>query len=169
MTLQLPPWVSHRLSSPPQFELGTPTSHIERDIILALANLSNNLLLNAASKSLARIKQRHADIFRSPGLFFRAVHLLKSCHYRSTVRSYILELFDMPLTHTMALEVKQAGEAIRASKRVPDEAAQSNRQTIFKLDMDTDSDSSSEEDDEDEIVAPKEMLEPLLVARGFFL
>lgn len=177
---QLPPWSTHRLSNPPQFDLTLPTSHIERDIIAAIANLSNNLLTHAASKSLARIKQRHPETFKESSVAFRAIHLLKTCHYRSTVRTYILELFDISFTAKSVKDILSAETTIREKKRNASVSQASepnghvdhkalNRQTMtamFKLDLDTDSESSESEDDE-AIVAPKETLEPITVMRGF--
>lgn len=157
-----------------------PTSHNERDVIAAIANLSNNLLTHTASKSLARIKQRHPDTFKDYTVAYRAIHLLQTCHYRSTVRTYILELFEIPFTRTSVKALLQAGDALRDKKRtasasqasatddMPDQRVV-NRQTMtamFKLDLDTDSE-SSESEDEDREVAPKETLEPLTVLRGF--
>jgi hypothetical protein len=177
------------VSNPPQHDLALSTSHIDRDIIAAVANLSNNLLTHAASKSLARIKQRHPEAFKDRSIMFRAIHLLKTCHYRSTVRTYILELFEIPFTARSVKEILAAGEAVREKKRnasvsqaseasgqrssAANEQASAralNRQTMtamFKLDLDTDSDSSSESEDDEREIAPKETLEPVLVMRGF--
>ena len=168
------------MSNPPQFDLAVPVSHIDRDIIAAIANLSNNLLTHSASKSLARIKQRHPEAFKDTSVAFRAIHLLKTCHYRSTVRTYILDLFEIPFTSANVKAILDSGEAVREKKRQASASQASvvngqseqralNRQTMpamFKLDLDTDSE-SSESDDEEREIAPKETLEPITVMRGF--
>lgn len=118
--------MSHRLSSPPQHDLGVPTLHVEKEAITAIANLSNNLLTHAASKSLARLRHRHPEVFKSKGVYYRALHLLQTCHYRSTVRAYILDLFDVPLSITTVREIAEAGQQIRQARRTAvTEAAES--------------------------------------------
>lgn len=165
--------------------------HVDKEIITAIANLSNNLLTHTASKTLARIKQKHPAVFKSKGLYYRALHLLNTCRYRSTVRSYILEQFDIPLDIKAVDAILEAGQQI---KRLPmsvaidtmhavpaagangeanhDEAVDvrvSRRLTtidpMYRLDLDSDSDSTDSEDDE--AAASKEVFEPLVVVRGF--
>jgi rapamycin-insensitive companion of mTOR len=104
----LQPWKPRRLSQLPFEELAQPVPHLEKEVITAIANLSNNLLTHTASKTLARVKQRHPTLFKSPTLFYRAIHLLCTCRYRSTVRTYVLDQFDIPLDQKSVHAILQA-------------------------------------------------------------
>ena len=148
--------------------------------MIAIANLSNNLLTHAASKSLASIKRRHPEVFKSNSLYYRAIHFLGRCHYRSTVRSYILELFTVPLSPAIAKEILEAGERMRSARRqalssqsiphangIQDNTKSFALDPMYKLNLESDSEQSSVSDDEDRLLAPKEALEPKMVLRGF--
>lgn len=184
--------MAKRLSQLPFEELPPPVPHVDKEIITAIANLSNNLLTHTASKTLARIKQKHPAVFKSRGLYYRALHLLNTCRYRSTVRSYILEQFNVPLDMTSVHAILEAGQQIKRLPRPvvqeapppvdsadvgklednasPADVRVSRRLTtidpMYRLDLDSDSDSTESEDD-DEATAPKEVMEPMLVVRGF--
>lgn len=167
---QLPPWTSHRLSSPPQADLGLPSSHTEREIITAIANLSNNLLTGAASKTLAKIKHKHPELFRSVPLYARALHLLNTCHYRSTVRTYIIELFHVPLTTQTVQELKAAADRARSQvRRTVSQAADDRKSVVqaYKLNVDSDTDDDDGTSSEEDGVVTKEVFEPVMVVRGF--
>lgn len=180
------------MSQLPFDELAPPVPHVDKEIITAIANLSNNLLTHTASKTLARIKQKYPAAFKSKGLYYRTLHLLNTCRYRSTVRSYILEQFDIPLDAPSVHAINEAGRQIRkmqiprkavtpesnsnvalAGDSKSDAAANpraSRRLTtvepMYRMDLDSDSESSSSSED-DEASAPKEVLEPVVVIRGF--
>lgn len=186
---QLQPWVARRLSQLPVEDLAPPTPHVEREIITAIANLSNNLLTHTASKTLARIKQRHPQIFKSKTLFFRALHLLNTCRYRAAVRAFVLEQFAVPLdvksvksileagsrlqrvvpTKTEQPDLKEAGTQTDIKTDLDDKEAQTNRRLtidpMYRLDLDSDSDSTSTDDEESGPV--KEVLVPMVVMKGF--
>lgn len=179
------------MSQLPFDDLAPPAPHVDKEIITAVANLSNNLLTHTASKSLARIKQKHPAVFRSKGLFYRTLHLLNTCRYRSTVRSYILEQFDVPLDTASVRDILEAGRQIRQIQVKPKVATpeahadsplaeglqsdtgpgvrSSKRMTtidpMYRMDLDSDSDSSSSSEEEDSV--QKEVLEPLVIVRGF--
>lgn len=178
------------MSRLPFDDLAPPAPHIEKEVITAIANLSNNLLTHTASKTLAKIKQKHPAVFRSKGLFYRTLHLLNTCRYRSTVRSYILEQFDIPLNMASVHDILEAGRQIRQTHVQPKAATQedtddavtpgmqgeaasnvrsSRRMTtidpMYRMDLDSDSDSSSSSEEESGV--HKEVLEPLVIIRGF--
>ncbi|GAA6031289.1 hypothetical protein JCM8097_005586 [Rhodosporidiobolus ruineniae] len=131
-----PLWDPPLLSLPSSLTLAPSTSHLEREALLALSNLSNHILATKASKTLSRLKTRHPELFSpssasissSPSppdpaytLFYRALDMLGSHHYRLAVRKYVLELFDVPLDPASAARIAEAGEALRAAKAAADE------------------------------------------------
>ncbi|GAA6003547.1 TORC2 complex subunit TSC11 [Rhodotorula paludigena] len=116
-----PLWDPPVLDLPAAYDLALSSSHLEREVTTALANLSNHILATKASKTLARLKSRHRSLFSSPALYYRALAMLAAHHYRLSVRKYIVELFDLPLDPENAARVAQAGEELRARKRALDE------------------------------------------------
>lgn len=144
----------------------------------ALESMSNNLLTHQSSKTLARLKQKNPNIFGSKPLFYRAIQLLTTSHFRASVRSYILELFDVPLTVKTAEEVLAAGEATRRTKTDASTPQPSHRKTLsvnpmLRLDSESDSEEFSDEmnrgatADGAAAKLSKEVLEPKRVIRGF--
>lgn len=115
----IPPWSAQRLSNPPLHNLAVPSSHVEREVVDAIANLSNNLLAHTASRTLAKIKQKYPEVFKSIPVYYRVLHLLRTCHYRATVRSYIIELFEIPLDSESVKGLLEAGEKLRVNTRPP--------------------------------------------------
>ena len=114
--LQTPLWPPPELPLPESLQLGTPTSHVDRDALLCLANLSNHILATKASKQLAKLKSRHRSHFSSPSLYYRALDMLSSHHYRQPVRKYIVELFDLDLSLENSRRINQAGAELRSRK-----------------------------------------------------
>ncbi|GAA5909150.1 hypothetical protein JCM6882_001203 [Rhodosporidiobolus microsporus] len=193
-----PLWDPPLLDMPTSLQLASATSHIEREALAALANLSNHILATKASKALARLKTRHRSLFSSPSLFYRALDMLASHHYRLATRKYVLELFDLPLDSGVADRIMQAGEDLKARKRAEmesdgafsngvdgepspggaDEAtpekprwAASGVETILNTGM---GDEVTEDDDESSIeegetTIPLQVLTPLVTVKGFLL
>ncbi|KAF9242546.1 Rapamycin-insensitive companion of mTOR, N-term-domain-containing protein [Melanogaster broomeanus] len=60
-----------------------PTVQMELEVITAIDNLSNTVIANAASRSLARMKSRpeYQPAFASPAMLFRALHMISSHRY----------------------------------------------------------------------------------------
>ncbi|KAH7099638.1 Rapamycin-insensitive companion of mTOR, N-term-domain-containing protein [Auriculariales sp. MPI-PUGE-AT-0066] len=71
----------------------------ERDALNCIYNLSNTVIANASSRTLAKLKSRPEtrDVFSSLRLFDRALQALSTQRYRQPVRRYIFELFDVRL------------------------------------------------------------------------
>ncbi|KAF8539718.1 Rapamycin-insensitive companion of mTOR, N-term-domain-containing protein [Trichophaea hybrida] len=67
---------------------------VDSDIISAIANLSNHIKENQATKDLLKLKAAHISHFASPDLYRRAMTLLESYRYRLHVRRFIIDLFD---------------------------------------------------------------------------
>ncbi|GAA5864925.1 hypothetical protein JCM8547_004239 [Rhodosporidiobolus lusitaniae] len=179
--------------------LAPPSSTLERDALTALANLSNHILATKASKTLARLKTRHRSLFTSPSLFYRALDMLASHHYRLATRKYILELFDLPLDAEVAKRVKEAGEELKARKRAEEAGgfglggleldageggeerprprwANSGVERILSNGVEGEGTEEEEDDDDDESSAdeagstiPLKVLTPLVTVRGFLI
>ncbi|GAA6004172.1 hypothetical protein JCM10207_002465 [Rhodosporidiobolus poonsookiae] len=111
-----PLWDPPLAALPTSFSLPPPSTHLERDVLSALSNLSNHILATKASKTLARLKTRHRSLFASPSLYYRALEMLSHHHYRLAVRKYIIELFDLSLDFAVAEKVMSAGEELKAKK-----------------------------------------------------
>lgn len=100
--VQTPTWPAPSLPLPESVSFSSPSSQVDQAALVALANLSNHILATKASKQLAKLKHRHRSHFSSsstngPMLYYRALDMLTSHHYRQPVRKYILELFDFDL------------------------------------------------------------------------
>ena len=159
---------------PPEFRLASPPSHhLERDALMAFANLSNHILATKASKALARLKSRHRELFSSPSLYYRVLEMLSTYHYRLAVRRYVLELFDLSLDDRTAQEISVAGEELLLRKESEGEARQAwdFPAVAGALIMDGIDDVSDEESlpDGGAATIPLQVLDPLLVVRGFLI
>ncbi|KAH9452898.1 hypothetical protein Pst134EB_016847 [Puccinia striiformis f. sp. tritici] len=92
-------------------------SPIHRKILVSIANLSNHLLANNSSKTLARLKLRHRESFTDLGLFYRTLKILGNYHYRLMTRRYVMELFgDVKLDSTTVRKIHEAGELMKISR-----------------------------------------------------
>ncbi|KAM0751148.1 hypothetical protein T439DRAFT_374032 [Meredithblackwellia eburnea MCA 4105] len=109
-----PPWEPPNFDRPSSHHLPAPTHHLERDALVAFANLSNHILATKASKALAKLKSRHRELFSSPTLYYRVLEMLSSYHYRLAVRRYVLDLFDISLDDQAARDISAAGEQLMA-------------------------------------------------------
>ncbi|BGP56841.1 hypothetical protein JCM8202v2_004472 [Rhodotorula sphaerocarpa] len=91
--------------------------YIARDILNALADLSNHILAAKASRTLTKIKLRHPLEFRSSIMTRRALQMLSEHQFRLVSRRFVLELFDAPLTTRRAAELAGASfDLVRASQ-----------------------------------------------------
>lgn len=174
---QTPMWDTPTFSTPESLQLGSPTSHLEREALAAFANLSNHILATKASKSLARLKIRHRELFSSPSLYYRALDMLENYHYRLPVRRYIIELFDVKLDQEFARAIMLAGEEMRTTF---EEAAEIGNGRVLELTRDastrddvegsfTDDDEDEESIDGGEVSIPLQVLEPLRLVKGFVM
>ncbi|ORX62115.1 hypothetical protein DM01DRAFT_1298682 [Hesseltinella vesiculosa] len=87
------------LSDPPKLPKSITEDTISTDILRNIGDMSNHILANEASKNLAKLRQLHVDHFKSVPLFYSVCQLLGSYHFRSSVRKYILEAFDIRFSH----------------------------------------------------------------------
>jgi len=112
--MSIPPWQDPVESQARRPSLLPPTTQEEVDVIVAIQNLANTVIANAASRSLARMKskQEYRSVFTSPVSFYRALHFLSTQHYRLTVRKYIIELFDVPLDASSIRALAEAEQSL---------------------------------------------------------
>lgn len=181
---QTPLWAPPPLEVPESLLLAAPSNHLEREALAAFANLSNHILATKASKSLARLKSRHRDLFSSPSLYYRALEMLANHHYRLPVRRYVIELFDIALDDRTAEAIMAAGEDLKA-RQLDEKEGEVGRgegwkpptmDKAVKVILDGIEGGFSDEDDDDEssleegtTVIPLRVLQPLLTIRGFLL
>lgn len=195
--LQTEPWQTPAPLIPSSVFFPTPTNHLEVSLLAALANLSNHILATQASKTLARLKHRHMALFSDAQLWHRAWEMLGNYHYRSSVRRYILELFDLQLGPDMVpllieadQELREAGARTRGhpsseqyqGRRASQPAAALGIDKSVKAlmngvedvssddDMGDDGDDDEEStDDEGKAIMPVQVLQPVLSVKGFLL
>lgn len=182
-------WTTPAVPIPASVSFPATTNHLETTLLSALANLSNHILAAQASKTLARLKQRHAALFSDVNLWYRAWEMLGSYHYRNSVRRYILELFDLQLMPETVKLLDQAGRQLKAAARAQrtGEAAETKKDKLtLGLDRrvkvlidgaegvssdeeDEEDRDSSSDDEEGKTGIPLKVLQPVLAVRGFLL
>ncbi|SCV73876.1 BQ2448_6306 [Microbotryum intermedium] len=108
-----PVWTPPTASPPESLLLQAPSSPHEIELLSALSNLSNHILATKASKTLARLKQKHRALFSDPGIIYRALEMLANSSYRLAIRRYILDLFDLPIDSRGVLQIMRAGEDLQ--------------------------------------------------------
>ena len=110
--VSMPTWDVIETNKYTQNTLIPPTSQYETEVMTAIDNLSNTVIANAASRSLAKMKSRpeYRHVFSSPATFYRALHIISAHRYRLPVRRYILDLFTLELDASLVSEL--VGQAI---------------------------------------------------------
>ncbi|CAO3591777.1 unnamed protein product [Absidia cylindrospora] len=93
------------LSDRPQLPKSIIDDTICTEILQNIGDMSNHILANEASKNLAKLRHRHGDYFRNVQLYYSVCQLLGSYHFRSPVRKYILDAFDMRFTPELLEEL----------------------------------------------------------------
>ncbi|KAF8503219.1 Rapamycin-insensitive companion of mTOR, N-term-domain-containing protein [Hysterangium stoloniferum] len=97
--VSIAPWDNPSLRDGLEGRLPPLSNQMQRDALTAIYNLGNNVIANAASRTLVRLKSRPEarSTFTSIPLYFQALHTISTQRYRLPVRRYILELFDIRL------------------------------------------------------------------------
>ena len=104
--------------------------------------------------------------------------MLENYHYRLPVRRYIIELFDVKLDQEFVHSIMQAGEEMRAAFEEAQEIGNGRvleltREASILDDVEgsvfTDDDEDEESIDGAEVTIPLQVLEPLLVVKGFVM
>ncbi|CAG8483702.1 13104_t:CDS:10, partial [Acaulospora colombiana] len=104
----------------------TPSSHIERDLLKAMANLTNRILSSNGSKSLSKIRSQHPEIFKQLGPYYKVTQMLASYHYRLPTRRHVSELFDVDFTAAILDQLDKLAVAqnrVNGANGTSDEAA----------------------------------------------
>lgn len=79
------------------FSLGE-RPEIHKEILLNVANLSNTISAESASRALKRMKSQNSEYFSSPAVIADVFQLLSIYKYRLQVRRFIYEMFDIQWT-----------------------------------------------------------------------
>ncbi|OAD02912.1 hypothetical protein MUCCIDRAFT_143465 [Mucor lusitanicus CBS 277.49] len=103
------------LSAPPQLPKSATADSVGADILKNIGDMSNHILANEASKNLARLKQVYPDSFKRVDLYYSVCQLLGSYHFRSPVRKYVLEIFEMRFTSELLQELDDLSATITQS------------------------------------------------------
>ncbi|KAI0052718.1 hypothetical protein FA95DRAFT_1553382 [Auriscalpium vulgare] len=110
--ISIPPWEPIQLRGDGDLRLIPLSSPEEIEVHTAISNLSNSVIANTASRSLAKLKTRpeYQAVFSSVPMFYRALHTISTSRYRLPVRRFILDLFDIDLDLDI---VKQLAECAK--------------------------------------------------------
>ncbi|KAG8214549.1 Rapamycin-insensitive companion of mTOR, N-term-domain-containing protein [Butyriboletus roseoflavus] len=178
--ISLPTWEPIEVKSDADVRLLPPTVQTELEVITAIDNLSNTVIANAASRSLARMKSRpeYRSAFTSPTVFFRALHIISTQRYRLPVRRYILDLFSIELDYDVIKAIHDAAVSLRAPPSFKQSEAHISRVVSMlgpkhagrESDSDAEEDDSEMDDTAEEVVVknnPVIMLRPVSRIIGF--
>ncbi|KAH7923835.1 hypothetical protein BV22DRAFT_1035895 [Leucogyrophana mollusca] len=149
--ISLPTWEPMQPKSDGDSRLLPPTAQTELEVISAIENLSNTVIANAASRSLARMKSRpeYKSVFSSPAVFFRALHTISTQRYRLPVRRYVFDLFNIELDSDVVKAISDCSVSLRAPPSFKQSEAHMNRVvSMFGLGRPGGADESDDEEDE---------------------
>ncbi|EGN98236.1 hypothetical protein SERLA73DRAFT_169260 [Serpula lacrymans var. lacrymans S7.3] len=152
--ISIPLWNPVNMKVDDDSRLLPPTVQTEVEVITAVENLSNTVIANAASRSLARMKSRpeYKSVFSSPAVFFRALHIISTQRYRLPVRRYIFDLFNIELDNDVVNALADSAISLRAPPSFKQPEAQKSRVvSMFGVGRTRGSSESDEEDDEDDM------------------
>ncbi|BFZ59731.1 hypothetical protein YB2330_000747 [Saitoella coloradoensis] len=94
---------------------------VDREILAAISGLSNHILANEASRTLAKLKSRYGAKFGSPSLYKAVLYLLEVYRYRLPVRRFLMELFKKDIIQRV---IDQDGGPRIFTDRTPVESVQ---------------------------------------------
>lgn len=121
--LSIPLWDSTPPSSDSDLRLVPPESQPEIEVTTAISNLSNTVIANTASRSLAKLKSRpeYQKVFSSVPAFYRALHTISTSRYRLPVRRFVFDLFDIDLDEDVLRQLEESAKTLvlPASKSAP--------------------------------------------------
>lgn len=151
--ISLPKWESIEVKTDADIRLLPPTTQTELEVISAIENLGNSVIVNTASRSLARMKSRpeYRTVFSSPAVFFRALHTISTQRYRLPVRRYILDLFNIELDGPVVHAISEAATNLRAPPSFKQSEAHISRVVSMLGLKHPDGESSSDDDELDGI------------------
>ncbi|KZO96980.1 hypothetical protein CALVIDRAFT_480721 [Calocera viscosa TUFC12733] len=156
--------------------LRPPTTPLEKDVLLAIANLGNSMTANTASRTLARLKTRHHRLFSSITLLYRVLHLISTHSYRFSVRKYVLDLFEVRLDPKTIAALRKAAASLQEITPPPANVPAAKPRDSLRARGRTRSISDDEEivslegepgEEEEEEGPPRERLEAKIKVSGF--
>ncbi|PHZ16464.1 uncharacterized protein RHIMIDRAFT_62286 [Rhizopus microsporus ATCC 52813] len=107
------------LSSPPQLPRSATLDSIGANILKHIGDMSNHILANEAFKNLAKLKQTHPESFKRVDLYYSVCQLLGSYHFRSPVRKYVLDIFDMRFTSELLKTLDDISAHTKTTNSIP--------------------------------------------------
>ncbi|KAF9004644.1 Rapamycin-insensitive companion of mTOR, N-term-domain-containing protein [Cyathus striatus] len=162
--ISIPPW-TQRTAESCDTRLIPPTSEHELEVITAIQNLSNTVIANAASRSLAKMKSRpeYRSAFSSAEVFYRALHIISTHRYRLPVRRYIMDLFSLELNEELVGKLKEHATTLKAPPAYkpprPDIARLSMLGRLGRSRRGSESDDSDEDEALDELSSQHKPME----------
>lgn len=115
--VSLAPWRVEQVADLAYLDLDEPQTVVENKIITSIANLGNSILAANASRSLSRLKAKHARAFQDMAVLARAVELMDHFHFRVAVRRYVWELFDVSLDEQVVHAIQTSRHQLVEAKR----------------------------------------------------
>lgn len=99
-----------------------------------------------------RIKARPEtrDIFSSPEMFYRALHIMSTQRYRLPVRRYIVELFNQEMDQNLVTALNDAAKKLKPSPSYKPPRTDTIRMSVFGRLGKSRRQSESDESDEDD-------------------
>ncbi|KAI3485297.1 hypothetical protein L1887_51410 [Cichorium endivia] len=115
--VSLAPWRVEQVADLAYLDFDEPQTVVENKIITSIANLGNSILAANASRSLSRLKAKHARAFQDMAVLARAVELMDHFHFRVAVRRYVWELFDVSLDEQVVHAIQTSRHQLVEAKR----------------------------------------------------
>ncbi|MBW0470720.1 hypothetical protein O181_010435 [Austropuccinia psidii MF-1] len=145
-----PTWKPKRKRIPDLVRYAPFELALHRQILVSIANLSNHLLANNSSRTLARLKVKHREAFQDWALFYRAMKILSNYHYRLLTRRYVIDLFgDIRLDVATAQGIYRAGESMKLPRSDTCQTITNNSSKVLQGVEEVGSPFELEEEDED--------------------
>ncbi|GAK67572.1 cytosolic regulator pianissimo [Moesziomyces antarcticus] len=115
--VSLPRWQVEQVADLGYLEFEEPQTVVVNKIITSIANLGNSILAANASRSLNRLKAKHARAFQDMAVLARAVELMDHFNFRVAVRRYVWELFDVSLDEGVVDAIQTSRQQLVEAKR----------------------------------------------------
>ena len=132
------------------------------EVMTAIYNLSNTVIANTASRSLARMKGRpeYRRIFSSTSMFFRALHTISNQRYRLPVRRYICELFSIELNSETVKALQEYEKTLKLKPNVVENGKVAARVRAVSIIASRPGRRRRTSDSDEESVSDDEMMDP---------
>lgn len=149
--ISIPPWDPALVGNDSANRLVPPISQAEEEVVTTISNLSNAVIANTASRSLAKLKTRpeYRKVFTSLSMFYRALHAISTSRYRLPVRRFIFDLFAIELDYDVVKQLAEYAKVLRAP--VSKEVKPNPNGRVVSVLFSTSRAAASESDEEEEV------------------